>query len=805
MGAFDQRPRFFEGQYLTADDLDAVVAFLRGADVRHALGAHTWGVAIGMHLAETSAPGLPNRVDVTLQPGFAWDGFGRSIVVTQPMRVPESLFADIAYNAALDDTTTGGKGRLVKVWVTYDEIGARAPAPGFETCAEGDVNSRVQETFRFVIGDVPALADRRAPIDIGGQSLDAQEALHFFDPNAPLLYDTSVPHQTPPDALRPPRWLIPIGYVRWIARQNDVGYFVARNLNPADNAADRIRAFRRYCGAVAEYIEAADGAIVMHRRGERPDLQHRFAFLLNGGNTAELLRDLVWVEGNLRVEGDVKLAAGRVLFRDADGLDQHTPLYLARQGDDPPLPADGNRELRAVIGPDSQVNNRFVVGPEQPGASPPNITPNFVVVSSGDVGIGRADPKTRLNVVGARIRLQDTAVDANAKRIELRTDAGAVDLQSTTHSLFIRANGPPPNNNNVVINPMQSDGDGRVGIRVAAPAYELDVKAKGIKLGLEEDGGGQLLLLHNPNDNKIFLEGFSADGNGTASEMLLTGRFGARVPQFTIQSDLTYTAARLGVGTPTPRNPLGVRATGIAEELVSFEAPNGVTKWHINQNLNGNLPGLNFVETGVLDGRLFLAAGGNVGVGTVLPQQRLHVAGPFLRVDGMGNEQAYIGGDASGPPLDVQIGSFNAAVGMVHFWNIGYAGWMDIHYRNEFAHSDAKAKKNVETLGGALARVTALRGVSFEWKRAAEQGAAGRHLGLIAQEVEQVVPEAVSYARGEGAVSYTALVPLLIEAVKELEAEVRSLRERIGAPAAARAAAAKPAAAKPRRRRSPRT
>ena len=49
----------------------------------------------------------------------------------------------------------------------------------------------------------------------------------------------------------------------------------------------------------------------------------------------------------------------------------------------------------------------------------------------------------------------------------------------------------------------------------ARPAYKLDVKAKAIKLGLEDSGGGQLILKNNPGDNKIFLEAFDNAGTGT--------------------------------------------------------------------------------------------------------------------------------------------------------------------------------------------------------------------------------------------------------------------------------------------------
>ncbi|HXJ09992.1 MAG TPA: hypothetical protein VNH12_10820, partial [Burkholderiales bacterium] len=97
MGAQDQRPRFYEGQYLGAQDLSAIVDYLRAADARHALGAHTWGIAIGLYLLERPAPGAADRREVILTPGVAWDGFGRAIVVTRPTRLPEELFATIPY------------------------------------------------------------------------------------------------------------------------------------------------------------------------------------------------------------------------------------------------------------------------------------------------------------------------------------------------------------------------------------------------------------------------------------------------------------------------------------------------------------------------------------------------------------------------------------------------------------------------------------------------------------------------------------------------------------------------------------
>jgi hypothetical protein len=99
--------------------------------------------------------------------------------------------------------------------------------------------------------------------------------------------------------------------------------------------------------------------------------------------------------------------------------------------------------------------------------------------------------------------------------------------------------------------------------------------------------------------------------------------------QSTITTGSPASPRNIGVGTLTPRNPLGIRSQGASQELLSFEDPTGATKWHLNQNLKVGAaftPGLNFAETSVADARLFLQPGGNVGIGTAIPQQNLSVA-----------------------------------------------------------------------------------------------------------------------------------------------------------------------------------
>lgn len=168
-----QRPKFFEEQYLGAADLTAVVDYGRIQQARHVLGAHTWGIAIGLTLKETPQAG--GAVSVHLLPGYAWDGYGRPIVVLAPYKIPEEKFSAIKFDASID---TDGKGRLIPIWLRYDETATQSPRPGFELCDVVDQLSRVQETFRIEIGDQPSLADRYSGVNVAAKNIaDAKTAL----------------------------------------------------------------------------------------------------------------------------------------------------------------------------------------------------------------------------------------------------------------------------------------------------------------------------------------------------------------------------------------------------------------------------------------------------------------------------------------------------------------------------------------------------------------------------------------------------------------------------------------------------
>ena len=88
------------------------------------------------------------------------------------------------------------------------------------------------------------------------------------------------------------------------------------------------------------------------------------------------------------------------------------------------------------------------------------------------------------------------------------------------------------------------------------------------------------------------------------------------------------------------------------------------------------------------------------------------------------------------------------------------------------AFSDENLKYNIETIDGALGKVEGIRGVT--WNRKEDDS---RATGVVAQELEAVLPEAVhTNAEGLKSVAYGNITGLLIEAVKELSAQVAELK-----------------------------
>ena len=103
-----------------------------------------------------------------------------------------------------------------------------------------------------------------------------------------------------------------------------------------------------------------------------------------------------------------------------------------------------------------------------------------------------------------------------------------------------------------------------------------------------------------------------------------------------------------------------------------------------------------------------------------------------------------------------------------------------------FSTSDKRLKENIISISNPLSKIEKISGVEFDWKPLTEEeketvhGFEGHDVGVIAQEVEEVLPEVVTERdNGYKAVKYEKIVPLLIEGIKELKSENDTLRKEL--------------------------
>ena len=166
---------------------------------------------------------------------------------------------------------------------------------------------------------------------------------------------------------------------------------------------------------------------------------------------------------------------------------------------------------------------------------------------------------------------------------------------------------------------------------------------------------------------------------------------------------------------------------------------------------------------------VFVSSSGNVGIGTTTPSYKLDISGD-TRVNA-----GALGVNVTPNATDGRIDAGNDIV--------AYS-------------SDRRLKTNIQPLVSSLVKVQSLNGFTYHWNDLAHKLAGfnteSRLVGVYAQEVQRILPEAVKLApfdndgtdrsiSGENylTVQYEKLVPLLIEAIKELKAEVDELKRRL--------------------------
>lgn len=319
------------------------------------------------------------------------------------------------------------------------------------------------------------------------------------------------------------------------------------------------------------------------------------------------------------------------------------------------------------------------------------------------------------------------------------------------------------------------------------PAWALSLQAGGKKgLGIG-DGDGQNRLFIDATTGGVGIGTADPAGNKlrVAGNILVDGADGKARMSFgsTTRQMLNLWAERFGIG--------------IQNGTMYFRTDNHFAFHKGGVHADGAL------DPGAGGAAMLVIKDGNVGIGTADPgSYKLNVTGN-VKVGGaitpsVGNSASNGimfpadpgggSGDAawirymvvSGESTQLQIGTSNDPDDTVSIWQYGAERLLVSNgqvYLNGMVpfFSDRRLKRDIAPLGPMLGRVLQLQGVHYRWID--EKISSGLQIGLIAQDVEAVFPELVSATHeGTKGIDYARLVAPLIEAVKELAAEVEALK-----------------------------
>jgi hypothetical protein len=164
---------------------------------------------------------------------------------------------------------------------------------------------------------------------------------------------------------------------------------------------------------------------------------------------------------------------------------------------------------------------------------------------------------------------------------------------------------------------------------------------------------------------------------------------------------------------------------------------------------------------------LYSGGAGEVGIGVYGNELRLHADNPGAKVSF---------GTQTNAGVFTEAGKFeiNGGYALTVFGNIWANG-------TTYA-SDERFKQNITAIATPLEKLLQINGVEYEMKTAVfakNHFSPGRQIGLLAQNVEKIVPEAVHEIDGYKGVDYARLVPLLIESIKEENKKIEDQQKQI--------------------------
>jgi ethanolamine utilization microcompartment shell protein EutS len=348
------------------------------------------------------------------------------------------------------------------------------------------------------------------------------------------------------------------------------------------------------------------------------------------------------------------------------------------------------------------------------------------------------------------------------------------------------------NTSNNLLERLRINKLGNVGIGTTSPNSKLDIRrsGSGVALELHQTSGSANDFV----DLKMIAGSTSAgtlgtilrhkrDGTGGGDFSILTNPSLAGTPT---EKLIVKSSGNVGIGTTSPAAKLDVNGDiAVKGASIINKASAALTIGDIAGN--DSVTNLTLTTAG-RSTEVFLDDSGNVGVNTATPSYNLTVdsgANDIGIVTASSDSGSYVGFLDNATSTIPKVGAVGNKLILdasqyvgVRKTNPSYA--LDVNGTiratgNVIAYSDARVKENVETIPNALDKVKAMRGVGYN-----KIGEEKRSIGVIAQEMLEVMPEVVSQdEQGMYSVAYGNLVGVLIEAVKEQQQQIDELKKQI--------------------------
>ena len=373
----------------------------------------------------------------------------------------------------------------------------------------------------------------------------------------------------------------------------------------------------------------------------------------------------------------------------------------------------------------------------------------------GNVGIGTTNPSQKLDVDGA-IELGNTNTDTSGTIRWTGTDFEGYD---GTDWLSFTTSGPDGETDPTWSGPANTTSPigrtGRVGIGTLTPSssYKLDVV-----------GAARV-----------------------TAPLVLGTQASSTLHAVRADRQISTSGGLTGGGNLTANRTLSIATGGVTSLMIQ----NGTVT---SSDLASDAGSLNKVSGGVM-----VSSSGKIGIGISNPSFLLHVKGnvdtaPAVAGWNTSKAGASVGvlGYAQGGPaaMGLQAIASNPSGANYGVWSncvstSGYDFFAAGAGQDYGSSSSIRWKSNVRNIDQPLDKIARLRGVYYDWDK--EHG--GHHdLGMIAEEVGQVLPEIVTYEENgidASGLDYSKLTPLLVEAVNALRAEkdaqIDALNERMAA------------------------